>query len=98
MRALARIWKTWATEALRLPEDVVWNRPRLEWVPGGLLRLDNHGRIVSFRDDELVIEFGDARLKVSGAGLVLVRLSPDDCVVKGDIAHLSYRPGRGSGR
>ncbi|MBX6395212.1 MAG: hypothetical protein IRY98_05740 [Alicyclobacillaceae bacterium] len=98
MRALARFWKTWAVETLQLPEDVIWDRPRLEWVPGGLLRLDNHGRIVSFRDDMLVVEFGDAELQVAGAGLVLLRLSPDHCVLRGHIADLSYRPRRGKGR
>lgn len=98
MCALARFWKTWATETLRLPEEVVWNRPRVDWVPGGLLRLDNHGRIVSFREDALVVEFGDGELQVAGTDLVLLRLSPDQCVVQGHVADLSYRPRKGRGR
>ncbi|ADG05528.1 YabP/YqfC family sporulation protein [Kyrpidia tusciae] len=95
MGGRGRFWKSWATEKLQLPEDVIWDHPRVDWVPGGLLRLDNHGRIVSFREDALVVEFGDAELQVAGADLVLVRLSPDHCVIQGHVTDLSYRARKG---
>lgn len=96
MSRMIRKIRKWTVEALDLPNDLVFDLPRLTWVGGKQLYIENHRGIVHFSPEALHLRTKGGTLEVQGSGLLIKEIMPEEIVVEGKITGFNYREAEGS--
>lgn len=76
--------------ALDLPGEVAFNLPKIVVTGNVQVLIENHRGIVSYGREEvrLLVEAGE--LAVSGRGLVIRRIVPEEIVIEGEIQGVRF--------
>ena len=90
MTRISRNLRKWTSEALDLPQDVLFDMPRLTLIGSKQLYIENHRGVVHFSEDKLVLDLSVGQLEVSGAELVIRNIMPEEVAVEGHIKNIQY--------
>mgnify|MGYP001432942362 FL=1 len=82
--------KQWTAKILDLPQDVVFDLPRLTMIGNRQLYVENHRGVLHFSNDRLQLGLTKGRLEVTGTELVIRAIMPDELFVEGIISDIRY--------
>lgn len=80
-----RAWRTGLARALELPPDVLTDLPRLLWLGGDSMTLENHRGIVEYTPRLVRIRVRHGQVIVEGANLEIERMTDADISLRGDV-------------
>ncbi|WP_211745488.1 sporulation protein YqfC [Paenibacillus sp. Marseille-Q4541] len=90
MTRISRNLRKWTSEVLDLPQDVLFDMPRLTLIGSKQLYIENHRGVVHFSGEKLVLDLSVGRLEVSGEKLVIRNIMPEEVAVEGLIKSIQY--------
>jgi sporulation protein YqfC len=70
-------------EMLELPKDLVLDRPKLIMVGRSDMMIENYKSILEYGVSGLRINTGTGIVRITGSGLFIREISPDDIVISG---------------
>ncbi|AIW40816.1 MULTISPECIES: sporulation protein YqfC [Paenibacillus] len=88
MSRMSRKLRKWASETLELPQDILFDLPRLTLIGSRQLYVENHRGVVDFTPNQLVLALEKGRLRVSGHDLVITSILPEQVSVEGHITDI----------
>lgn len=77
-------------EMLDLPQDLLFDLPRLTLIGNKELHIENHRGVRHFSADKLVLSLTQGSLVISGRGLYLRAIQSSEVTVEGIIHHIQY--------
>lgn len=78
----------WTAELLELPQDVVYDLPRLTMIGDRQLYIENHRGVLHFSSDRLRLALSKGELEVTGEDLVIRTIWTEEVFVEGVIKHI----------
>ena len=91
MSRMTRKFRNWTVDALGLPGDLIFELPRITLVGGKQLLIENHRGVLHFSDERISLALHEGGLDVTGKGLVIKTIMPQEVMVEGHIAEIKYR-------
>lgn len=88
---LKRKVKRQFSEFLELPGDVMLDLPKIILVGNIQLFIENHRGIIEYTPELVRVSVGEGIVEVTGAGLMLRNILPDELCVEGTIKSLSFQ-------
>jgi sporulation protein YqfC len=76
---------------LDLPQDVVFDLPRLTMIGDRQLYIENHRGVLHFSSDRLRLALSKGELEVTGDGLVIRTIWTEEVFVEGQIKNIEMR-------
>lgn len=96
MRRFARRIRKMTTEMLDLPQDVVFDMPRVTMIGNVKVHIENHRGVRHFSDDRLRLSLGTGEIELTGSDLIIRSIWPDEVIVEGTITGIQYLKAGGS--
>lgn len=90
LRDLRKKVKKQFSDFLELPGDVMLDMPKITMVGDIKLYIENHRGIIEYSTAGVRISVMEGELAVSGEGLTLRNVLPDEICVEGKIKSLSF--------
>ncbi|GIP20534.1 MULTISPECIES: sporulation protein YqfC [Paenibacillus] len=90
MGRFSRKLRKWSVDFLDLPQDLVFDLPRLTMVGNKQLLIENHRGVLHFSPDKLKLALTDGSLDVDGRGLVIKAIMPEEVLIEGYISAIQY--------
>lgn len=78
------------TRFLELPEDIVFDMPRLTMLGNQQLLLENHKGIIEYSLQCVRVKLTEGVLHVTGQSLTLGNLQPEQILIEGLIEHVYF--------
>jgi sporulation protein YqfC len=75
---------------LELPKDLVMGMPRITLLGNIQMIVENHRGIIEYTTERIRISTGVGELQVTGAGLTLRTIFPEEIAVDGQIGGISF--------
>lgn len=91
MGRINRKLRKMAADLLDLPQDVVFDLPRVTMIGDRQLYIENHRGVLHFSSDKLRLALSKGELEVIGDGLVIRTIWTEEVFVEGLIKHISVR-------
>lgn len=88
MSRISRKLRKWASETLDLPQDILFDLPRLTLIGSRQLYIENHRGVLDFSPDVIVLALSQGRLRVEGQQLVIKSILPEEVCVEGHITNI----------
>ncbi|WP_020615635.1 sporulation protein YqfC [Paenibacillus daejeonensis] len=85
MRHFSRKIRKLTAELLDLPQDVVFDLPRMTMIGDRQLYIENHRGVLHFSQDRLRLALSKGELEVSGADLVIRGIWTEEVFIEGRI-------------
>ncbi|MFD2116124.1 sporulation protein YqfC [Paenibacillus yanchengensis] len=79
-------------ELLDMPQDVVYDLPRVTVIGDRQLYIENHRGVIHFSDEVLQIALNSGQLEISGEALVIRTIWTDEVFVEGVIHNIRFIP------
>ncbi len=89
MRRWKRKFQKFA-QVLDLPQDVVFDLPRMTLIGNMQLYVENHRGVLHFSDDLLRLQLSKGQLEVIGKQLVIRAILTEEVFIEGIIDDLKY--------
>lgn len=90
MSRISRKLQNLMQEVLDLPQDLMFDLPRLTLIGNKELHIENHRGVRHFSDERLVLALSQGSLEISGAGLSIQAIQSHEVTVMGTIHHIQY--------
>ncbi|MBD3917957.1 sporulation protein YqfC [Paenibacillus sp. PR3] len=91
MRRMNRRLQKWTANLLELPQDVVYDLPRVTMIGDRQLYIENHRGVLHFSSDRLRLALSKGELEVTGEDLVIRTIWTEEVFVEGVIKHIEVR-------
>lgn len=91
MRRMSRKLRRKAADLLDLPQDVVFDLPRLTMIGNTQLYIENHRGVLHFTDELLRLKLTKGELKIQGKQLVIRTIYPEELFVEGIVDQIDYK-------
>lgn len=91
MRRMNRKLRKMAADLLDLPQDVVFDLPRLTMIGDRQLYIENHRGVLHFSSDRLRLALSKGELEITGQELVIRTIWTEEVFVEGQIKHIEVR-------
>ncbi|RXZ77163.1 sporulation protein YqfC [Paenibacillaceae bacterium] len=88
MRRISRKIRKITAEILDLPQDVVFDLPRMTLIGNRQLYIENHRGVLHFSEDKLRLALSKGELEVNGKELVIRAIWTEEVFIEGQIAHI----------
>jgi len=75
---------------LDLPQDVVFDVPRITMIGNLQLYIENHRGVLQFTESALTLELSQGKLEVVGRGLSIRAILPEEVFIEGEIDKISF--------
>lgn len=98
MTRISRKLRNWTNEMLDLPQDIVFNLPRLTLIGNNELHIENHEGVKHFSSEELILILKQGSLRVEGKGLIIRSILPHEVFVEGRVEAIKLIGLEGEGR
>lgn len=85
MRRISRKIRRLTADLLDLPQDVVFDLPRMTMIGDRQLYIENHRGVLHFSQDRLRLALSKGELEVSGADLVIRGIWTEEVFIEGRI-------------
>ncbi|RJX38277.1 sporulation protein YqfC [Paenibacillus pinisoli] len=92
MRHLKRKFHKLTAELLDMPQDVVYDLPRLTMIGDRQLYIENHRGVVHFSSDRLRLALSKGELEVTGSALVIRTIWTEEVFIEGVITNIQLLP------
>ena len=89
MRRISRRLRHWTARVLELPQDVVFDLPRLMMIGDRQLHIENHRGVIHFSPDRLSLRLPNGSLEIAGRDLVIRGIWAEEMLVEGVITQVS---------
>lgn len=89
MRRIRQRIRKWTADVLDLPQDVVFDLPRLTMIGDRQLYIENHRGVLHFSSEKLQLALPNGRLEVTGSGLVIRGIWSEEVFIEGVITNVS---------
>ncbi|MGE7826186.1 sporulation protein YqfC [Paenibacillus sp. MDMC362] len=90
MSRISRKLQKWTQEMLDLPQDLLFDLPRLTLIGNKELHIENHRGVRHFSEERLVLSLTQGSLEISGAGLAIQAIQSHEVTIIGTIHHIQY--------
>ncbi|MBW7473707.1 sporulation protein YqfC [Paenibacillus oenotherae] len=91
MSRINRKLRKMAADLLDLPQDVVFDLPRLTMIGDRQLYIENHRGVLHFSSDKLRLALSKGELEITGQELVIRTIWTEEVFVEGHIRHIEVR-------
>jgi sporulation protein YqfC len=81
----------WTANLLELPQDVVYDLPRLTMIGDRQLYIENHRGVLHFSSDRLRLALSKGELEVTGEDLIIRTIWTEEVFIEGVIKHIEVR-------
>ncbi|WP_127568063.1 sporulation protein YqfC [Paenibacillus xylaniclasticus] len=88
MRRMNRKLQKLTAQLLELPQDVVYDLPRLTMIGDRQLYIENHRGVLHFSSDRLRLALSKGELEVTGTDLVIRTIWTEEVFVEGVIKNI----------
>ncbi|WP_166243727.1 sporulation protein YqfC [Paenibacillus turpanensis] len=90
MRKWRRQLNQWAAGMMDLPQDVIFDLPRVTMIGDMQLYIENHRGVLHFSSQELQLALSKGTLQVLGSDLVIRAILPEEVFIEGKIIGVRY--------
>ncbi len=94
---MARKWgqriRSWMTQQLDLPEDVMMDLPRITMIGQIHIYIENHKGLLAFSDREIRLLLKQGQLLVKGKSFVIKTILPEEILLEGKIDEVRFIQG-----
>ncbi|GIQ68018.1 sporulation protein YqfC [Xylanibacillus composti] len=92
MRRLQRRLRRFTASVLDLPQDVIFDLPRVTLVGNMQLYIENHRGVLHFSSSLLRLQLSVGNMEVAGEELVIRAILPEEVLIEGTIHDIRYLP------
>ncbi len=89
MRRMGRRLRKWTADVLDLPQDVVFDLPRITMIGDRQLYIENHRGVLHFAPEKLRLALPTGVLEVLGEQLVIRGIWTEEVFIEGVITQVS---------
>lgn len=89
MFGIQRKMKKWTAKLLDLPQDVVFDLPRITMIGNMQLYIENHEGVLHFSPELLLLQLSMGKLEIRGSELVIRGILSEEVFVEGKIEHVA---------
>ncbi|KIL53432.1 hypothetical protein KP77_04080 [Jeotgalibacillus alimentarius] len=84
-------WISRTAARLDLPEDLISDLPRIEWIAMRTLKIENHKGLNHFSDSCIALHIASGILMIEGEDLSVSSLTHDEVSIHGHIHSISLK-------
>lgn len=77
-------------DVLEMPRELVMDFPRITMVGNAQALIENHKGLIEYTSNKVRVSVSLGELVLSGANLVIARISSDEIAVEGSISSVSF--------
>lgn len=88
LRRFSRKFRKLAVDLLDLPQDIVFDMPRLTMVGDRQLTIENHRGVLHFSEDRVLLELGIGKLEITGSEMVIRSVWTEEIFIEGVIKEI----------
>jgi len=92
MSRMKRKFRKMTAQLLDMPQDVVYDLPRLTIIGDRQLYIENHRGIVHFSNEKLRLALSKGEIEITGSGLVIRTIWTEEIFVEGVITNIEIFP------
>ena len=92
MRRLNRKLRKLTASLLDLPQDVIFDLPRITMIGNMQLYIENHRGVLAFSSELLQLQLSVGKLEITGTDLVIRAILTEEVFIEGVISDLKYIP------
>ncbi|MBU8905663.1 sporulation protein YqfC [Desertibacillus haloalkaliphilus] len=82
--------KSWMTESMELPADVLMDLPRITMIGQIHIYIENHRGVLQFSNQELRLLLEQGQLLIKGESFVIKTILPEELLLEGKIDQVIY--------
>jgi len=82
--------KSWITNKMELPADVMMDLPRITMIGQLHIYIENHRGLLTFSDKEVRLLLKQGQLLIKGNAFVIKTILPEEIMLEGKIEHVQY--------
>lgn len=90
MRKIGRKIRKFTSDVLDLPQDVIFDLPRLTLIGNMQLYIENHRGVADFSDNLLRLKLSVGGIEITGKQLVIRTITAEEIFVEGLIDHVRF--------
>lgn len=91
MGRLNRKLRKWTADILDMPQDVMYDLPRLTMIGDRQLYIENHRGVIHFSSEKLTLALSKGELEVTGSELVIRTIWTEEVFIEGIIKNIEMR-------
>ncbi|TFD92330.1 YabP/YqfC family sporulation protein [Jeotgalibacillus sp. R-1-5s-1] len=76
-------WMESAQALLRLPEDIIYDIPKIVWIGRQLLFIENHKGLLFYSDRNIAFSSGCGKVLIAGQDLLISAMTNEQVTVRG---------------
>lgn len=76
---------------LDLPQDVIFDLPRVTMIGNMQLYIENHRGVLGFSDQQLMLQLSVGQLEITGKDLVIRAILPEEVFIEGEVRDIRYK-------
>ncbi|MEK5441786.1 MULTISPECIES: sporulation protein YqfC [unclassified Fredinandcohnia] len=89
-KKLGQRMKSWITNKMELPADVMMDLPRITMIGQLHIYIENHRGLLTFSDKEVRLLLKQGQLLIKGNAFVIKTILPEEIMLEGKIEHVQY--------
>ncbi|BCB04870.1 sporulation protein YqfC [Bacillus sp. KH172YL63] len=89
-KSLLQQVRTWMTQKMDLPEDVMMDLPRVTMIGQIHIYIENHRGLLTFTDREVRLLLKQGQLLIKGEQFVIKMILPEEILLQGKIVEVVY--------
>ncbi|MBB6454315.1 sporulation protein YqfC [Salirhabdus euzebyi] len=82
--------KQWVVKQFNLPEDVLFELPRITTIGQLHAYIENHKGLVTFTEKEILLKMKKGYVRLRGENFVLKTMLQEEIIVEGKIREVQY--------
>ncbi|WP_199618746.1 sporulation protein YqfC [Paenibacillus alkalitolerans] len=90
MRRFTRKFTKWTADMLDLPQDVIFDLPRVTMIGNMQLYVENHRGVLQFTGEYLKLALSQGSMEVYGQQLSIRTILPEEMFIEGIIREVKY--------
>lgn len=91
MGSINRKLRKWTADLLDMPQDVMYDLPRLTMIGDRQLYIENHRGVIHFTTEKLTLALSKGVLEVTGADLVIRTIWTEEVFIEGTIKNIELK-------
>lgn len=90
MSRISRKLQKWTQEMLDLPQDLLFDLPRLTLIGNKELHIENHRGVRHFSAEKLILSLTQGSMEITGSGLSIRAIQSSEVTIEGTINNIQY--------
>jgi sporulation protein YqfC len=90
MRRFTRKFTKWTADMLDLPQDVIFDLPRVTMIGNMQMYVENHRGVLHFTGEYLKLALSQGSMEVFGQNLSIRAILPEEMFIEGNIQQVKY--------